>query len=220
LAQSNVKTKEPFKPYCELELSIAGTIEGSISRMKHSMSEAGYGDLDLDLSGPGSPSVIIYPLVDRKAGCMLTFRYQFDPAQGLALKYGVVENYELTGRLEESTFKISNKLTTASILYTISTPNQRLKTSGGPSYSWMNSRTVTHYHSGKEAAITSGALGLNLNMAYSFIRSRHFHLAYYFDWNITGKVKVGPYNVGSYNWSAPDLSISTIKHGLTMGVAF
>jgi len=222
-AQSKEKTRKPVTPYWGFELSTASTLAGSMSHMEENMKQAGYGGTyyySISILGINFSTTTTYPIVDKKSGYMLSLRYQYNHTHGVTAKYGLAEDYTITGSDQGIDFQVHNQVSTAAILYTLSTPNQRLKASVGPSYSWMKSTSVNPYASKELKSTSSGTLGLKLNTAFSFIQNRHFFLAYYFDFNITGKVEVGPYFTGNNIWEAPDMSISSIIHGLSCGFTF
>lgn len=220
--QQSTAAEKPFKPYISFEVSSGSALVGSLGSMERMMKSSGYGgtytttDFFWFFTWTNTTT---YPIQSKNPAQGITMRYQFKPAHGVSLTYGLVEDYRLTGHLfNGGTFTIHNKMSSASASYTLSTINQRFKAGAGLSYSWMKSGTESY--AGTENTQTSGAIGLNLNMAFTFLRVKPFYLSYKMDANITGSLAVGPYQAGTKNWQPGKLPVSTISQGLTLGVNF
>lgn len=214
-SQESVNAEKPFRPYLSFEASSASSIFSSSSLMKNSMIDAGYDGVLTGISIFGGYYTAFFPDVNQSPGSALTVRYQRRLSSGFAAVYNVLEDYSITGlATDKSIFGINLKISSASILYTLSTPNQRLKTGAGVSYVWLRS---THGYGTNYIENVTGTLGLKVNVTFIFVRVRPFYASFILDGTIAGAVPVGPFDAGQGTWRPENLSLSSLSYGLSIG---
>jgi hypothetical protein len=215
-SQKTVVDVKPFRPYWSFELSDESSLFSSAGLLKKRMKAAGYGGVMTGFSIFGGYYTAYYPDVFASAGVAFTIRYQRTSASGFAGMFNRLEDYSIIGlAADKTTFTGIHKINSASLLYTLATPNQRLKAGAGVSYLWFKS---SQGYGSTQPEDVAGSVGLKINVTFIFVRVKPFYASFILDGTMAGSVPIGPFHVGKEIWHADDLSLSSLSYGLSVGI--